>query len=235
MPLSFLIYSLYCQGFILAGAVTGCCLMRRNWQFRYKLLVILCCVTFAVELLALYFMMHGLKQSYIYNAWLPVETFTVTFVLLDRAVHAWARRVRSILLVIFPVGVVVSYILNPAFSVMNIYLTQAGLFTQLIASCVSLADILQDKDSLNRPLSARPGFWVAIGMLSSGSLFTIMVSIIQLLIKTKILWEFYMPFSYAANTCMYGGFIAAFITIKKQPHAPAADHVPALHSVPPGN
>jgi hypothetical protein len=76
--------------------------------------------------------------------------------------------------------------------------------------------MFQDKDTSNKPLSARPVFWMAIGMLSASSLFTVIISMIQALAKTKFIWALFIPFSYAANTCMYGGFIAAFTTLRRE-------------------
>jgi len=231
MPLSIIIYYAYCDGIILLSAVTGCCMMRRSWPFRYRLLVILCCATFGIEMFSVVCSLLGWARGYIYNSWLPLESFAVTYILLGGAVHTWARRLGHILLALFPAGVVLSYALHPVFSKMNVFADQSGVFMQLIASCACLIDMLQDKDMLDRPLTARPLFWVAIGMLGSCSFFAVILSLEQLFVRTSFSFDMYMPFSYVANTCMYGGFIAAFITLKKQPYAPAADNIPALHSV----
>jgi|GEM_PF-959146 len=233
MPISLIIYSIYCLTLILASAVTGCCLMRRSWPSRYKLLVIMCCATFLVETFSTYSMQHGFKPGYIYNTWLPLETSTILFILYSRAAHGWTRRLGRVLLGIYLAGVAVSYIFFPPFSEFNTQAVLTGLFMQLFASCASLADMMQDKDNEDR-LSVRPMFWMAIAILCSCTLFAVIFSTRGLLINAQFPfgYYFYMPFSYAANTCMYGGFIACFITLKKrQPDAPALDNFHAIHSV----
>ena len=230
MPISLIIYWIYCLTLVLACAVTACCMVRRNWQFVYKLLVIMCCATFVAETFSTYSLLHSWKPGYIYNVWIPLETSTILFVLCSHAAHGWTRRLGRVLLGIYFTGVAVSYILIPPFSEFNTQAVLVGLFTQLFASCASLIDMLQDKNDEDR-LSARPMFWIAIGILCSCTLFAVIFSTQKLLINTFPLgYYFYMPFSYAANTCMYGGFIAAFITLKKQqPDAPAPDNLPAVH------
>ena len=166
MPVSFFVYEIYCQGLILACAIVGCCLMRRNWPFRYKLLVIMSCATFAVEMSVLYLRLHPyFKRNSIYSVWLPLEAFTIVFILYRGATHTWVRSVCRILLMIFSAVVVISYILNP------------------VSSCC---------------------------------IFTFIISMKQLLIKAGFSDSIYMPFSYAANTFMYGGFIACFVTLRRE-------------------
>jgi len=235
MPLSMVIYYAYCDGIILASALIGCYMMRRSWPFRYRLLVILCCATSAIEISSFICSFLDLAKAYIYNIWLPLESFTVTYILLGGALMTWANRFGQILIALFSVGVVLSYALHPVFSRINVFADQSGVFMQLIASCVCLIDMLQDKEMLDRPLTTRPLFWVAIGMLGSCSFFMVILSLEQLFVKTIFRYDLYMPFSYVANTCMYGGFIAAFITLKKRPYAFSADNVPGIHPVPPGD
>ena len=83
-----------------------------------------------------------------------------------------------------------------------------------MAACACLIDMLQDKEMLDRPLTTRPLFWVAVGMLGSCSFFMVILSLEQLFVKTVFRYDFYMPFSYVANTFMYGGFIACFRTLR---------------------
>jgi hypothetical protein len=229
MPISIIIYYIYCDGIILLSAIMGCRMLRRNWQFRYRLLVILCCATFIIEMVSVVCSILDWTKGYVYNSWLPLESFTVTYILLGRAIHTWASRLGHILLALFSAGVVLSYALHPVFSKINVFADQSGVFMQLIASCACLIDMLQDKEMLERPLTARPLFWVAVGMLGSCSFFAVILSLEQLFVRTKFSLDIYMPFSYIANTCMYGGFIAAFITLKKQRLYGATDHrLPAL-------
>jgi hypothetical protein len=157
------------------------------------------------------------KPGYTYNTWLPLETSTILFILCSHAVHDWTRRLGRVLLGVYLAGVAVSYIFFPPFSQFNTQAVLIGLFMQLFASCASLADMLQDKDNEDR-LSGRPMFWMAIAILCSCTLFAVIFSTRGLLMSSKFPfgYYFYMPFSYAANTCMYGGFIACFITLRRQ-------------------
>jgi hypothetical protein len=212
MPIYFLIYLVYLQALYLSCALTGCFLLRRNWPLSYKLLVALSCVTLVVELVAMCWALWHINYTGLYNAWAYVEVGAIIYIQLREVVHAWAKRLLIFLLVLLSVTAVGLYLLLPAFPRLNGHFLLFFLFIQLIAACAVLVDILQGTSDSR--LSVQPAVWLATGMLFYSSIFLVLH-----------IWGFFLPneankyfgiFSSAANTCMYGGFIAAFITLRRR-------------------
>lgn len=213
MSVFFLIYCYYLLALYFTCALTGCFLVRRNWALSYKLLVALSCVTAVEETLATYSFFRHINYVGVYNAWAYVEAGTIIYIQLREVTHTWAKRLLILMLMLLSVATIALYLLMPAHPRLNGHFLLFFLFLQLIATCVALVDILQSTSDTR--LSARPAAWLATGMLFYSSIFLVLH-----------IWGFFLPreavryyyiFSYAANTCMYSGFIAAFITLRSHP------------------
>jgi hypothetical protein len=215
MPLYHLIYFVYLQGLYLTCALTGCFLVRRNWPLSCKLLVALSCVTLVVELVAMYCFFRRINYANLYNAWAYVEVGTIIYIQFRAAAHTWAKRLLILLLVTLTATTVAFYLLLPAFPRLSGHFLMFFLFLQLIATCAALVDILQDTS--DRRLSAQPAAWLATGMLFYSSIFLVLH--IWGFFFTNEANKYFYIFSFAANTCMYSGFIAAFNTLRSHPPA----------------
>jgi len=228
MPVYLLIYIVYLQGLYLSCASTGSFLVRRNWPLSYKLLVALSCVTVVVELVAMYCFLRHINHAGVYNAWAYVEVGTIVYIQLREAVHTWAKRLLILLLVVLTATTVALHLLLPAFPRLSGHFLMFFLFFQLIATCAALVDILQGTS--DRQLSAQPGLWLATGMLFYSSLFLVLH--IWGFFFTNEANKYFYIFSFAANTFMYGGFIAAFITLRSHPPIQPASSSPDSPSPP---
>jgi len=228
MPVYLLIYLVYLQGLYLSCALTACFLLRRNWPFSYKLLAVLSCVTLAVELVVMCCFFRRIDYFGIYNVWAYVEVGTIIYIQFRQAAHTWAKRLLILLLVVLTATTVALHLLLPAFPRLSGHFLMFFLFFQLIATCAALVDILQGTS--DRQLSAQPGLWLATGMLFYSSLFLVLH--IWGFFFTNEANKYFYIFSFVANTFMYGGFIAAFITLRSHPPIQPADSSPDSPSPP---
>jgi hypothetical protein len=213
MPLYYKIYFGYYGTLLLACALTGCLLVRKNWPFWSWLLVVLSCMTFLAEAIAFVFASFTrINHLGWYNAWIFLETMALLYILSREAVLPSMKRLHRGLLIALPLGTLFCYIGYPAFDRNNEYAMLLYLFLELAAVCAVLADTLRDES--DKPVSGKPIFWLAIGMLFYCSLFIVAFSVGKFL--DKLNYPYFIPFSYAANTFMYGGYIACFIALSRQ-------------------
>jgi hypothetical protein len=210
----YIAYAVYLLGLELGCGLTGFFLMRRSWKPWYRLLVVLCCVTFPVEVTGTWFQSHAIPNFGLYNIWGPLEAFTVIYILSREAVYAWTKRMTRILLIALPAGVLACFILGPGMLRGNKIADLVELFTELLAACAILVDMLQDVS--DRLLFTRPMFWMAVGILSYCCIFTVIASVEGLGVRGGIGFEYFMIFSVAANTFMYGGIIACFVMLRRE-------------------
>ncbi|HVW60894.1 MAG TPA: hypothetical protein VHC48_12680 [Puia sp.] len=211
MPLLFIFYLIYYGALLLTCAITGCRLIRRHWAFWARLLVILSCVTFLVEALIVFLDSRYIYRGTIYTFWLFLETACLLFILSHGTALPWGKRLFKVLLVALPPGAALCFILLPFVGGINIYAMLLYLFLELAAACTVLIDILTDVS--DKPMHSKPMFWLAAGMLFYCSIFIVIYSLGRFI---RILYyPYYIPFSIAANTFMYGGFIACFVTLRR--------------------
>ena len=212
MPTYFLIYGVYLLSLILGCALTGCLLVNKGWSPAYKLLVLLPAVTLVVEGTSTYLIYNRINGVWIYHVWLPLETATIVYFLTREAVHPAVRRLNTIFWASLPVAIATCFIIHPGFRRANVLIMTFYLFVNLVVSCAVLIDIL--KDGTDRSIFSRPVSWMAIGILFYSSIFIVVYSVGESL---QILgYPIYVPFSYAANTFMYGGCIACFVARSRE-------------------
>jgi len=210
----FMLYTVYALGTEWAAAIVGQRSKRAAWQDAYKWLVILCWVTVAVEMIDHCFLLLGVKHYIFYNIWGYFETGGIIFIQLRLLMNTWAKRLLTTMLILLTLGTIANYILGPPLNDLNPLFQLFTLFIQLITTCAALIDILVSTS--DKPLSAQPAFWLGAGMLFYCSIF-ILIYITKIFFKPSgpIYW-FFMVCSIIANTFMYGGFIACFITLRRQ-------------------
>lgn len=214
MKFLFYAYSCYGLGLETAAAAIGLASVRKTWTSWYQLLVIMCCATVVSESCTFYFLLRHAFFPALYNTWTPIEAFTIAYVLFRETTLQWSRRLLRILLILFPVGLIIYYLFFSDFTKSNMYTDVGGMLLQLIASCAVLVDLLQDMSGVS--LYARPKFWLAMGMLISTCIFTLILANRYFIIDKPMGLYYYMPFSFVANTCMYGGIIKCFLLLKKE-------------------
>ena len=199
--------NIYYYLLLLTCALTGSLLVRRNWALRFKLLMALSWATILAETLAgICFVRHINHLSW-YAPWEFLETLTLLYILSREAILPWVKRLHIVLMTVLPLGAVLYYVLTPAF----VYMMLFYLFLELLAAGAVLIDILTDVSDV--PMHSRPMFWLAAGMLFYCSLYIVIFSLGQLL--NTLPHDDFMPFGCLANTFMYGGFIACFVTMRR--------------------
>ena len=122
------------------------------------------------------------------------------------------KRLLVWLLLVLTVGTAVCYKLIPDFVNTNFSVMLFALFVQLIGTCVALADVLLSTS--DKPLSDRPAFWLAAGMLFYCCIF--ITGHIMAVFLGQYVGPYYSFFVIVANILMYGGFIACFATLRRQ-------------------
>jgi hypothetical protein len=219
-----------------AAAIVGQRCKRTTWQDAYKWLVILCWVTVVVETTGNTLTLLRIKHNIFYNVWGYLETGGIIFIQLRLLMHTWAKRLLIAMLIVLTAGTGINYIWGPSIYELNLPFQLFTLFIQLIATCAALIDFLGGNTS-DKPLSAQPAFWLNAGMLFYCSVF-ILVYIAGIFFTSSDRHQFgyyFLACIIIANIFMYGGFIACFITLKRQSYEPAAGNVPDLHRVSPGD
>jgi len=208
-------YGIYVLATETAAAAVGLATVRKTWPSWYRLLVIMCCATLVSESYAAYLHMHLLYRpsTILYNFYLPIEALIIVYVLLREATLTWNRRLLTALLVVLPVALIIDYSSSPDIAKPHLYADIGCLLAELIASCTILIDTLQDTSG--RSLHASPKFWLAMGILVSSCSFTVISAARHFMPGNPKIMDYYMPFSFVANTCMYGGIIKCFLLLKK--------------------
>lgn len=199
---------IYYHILLLVCALTGSILLRRSWAFWARLLVVLTWVTQVAEILAFFAMIRRVDINICYSLWIFLETLTLLYVLSRGTSLPWVKRLHIILMAVLPMGMVLYFILMPAFAYLGLFF----LFLELMAAGAVLIDILADVSDV--PMQSKPIFWLATGMLFYCSLYIVVFSLGQLL--NTLPHDDFMPFGCLANTFMYGGFIACFVTLRRQ-------------------
>jgi len=208
----FLIYCVGLTGLEWAAAIIGSRYRRRSWAPAYQLLVVLSWVTVVVEMIGFSLFILHIPSYWMYNVWAIVETGTIFYIQFLTAVNGWAKRALMGLLLILPVGSVICYIVWPVYVKENMPLMLFTLFVQLIGTCAVLIDILQNMS--DKLLSEQPAFWLNTGILFYVCIFTL--DHILGIYSAESASRYFVFFSLAANTFMYGGFIACFRTLRRQ-------------------
>lgn len=85
------------------------------------------------------------------------------------------------------------------------------LFTNLVAACSYLIDLLLNKADI--PLIRYPFFWMASGELIFCCVYAMIPPLLHYYMK--ISYAYFMVYSLVANTFMYGGFIACFLCFRR--------------------
>lgn len=214
-------YMLYLLIIEWGSAITGQRAKKATWLPAYKWLVILCWATALMETSIPFLEVLKLPWRGVYSVWAYIETGWIICIQRSLVVHRWAKRSCLIVLIVLTVVSAVTYIWGPPVNALNVPFQLFTLFIQLIATCVALADILGNVS--DRTLSSQPAFWLAAGMLFYSSIFAI-VHIVELYFDATIVTFFYAAFSTVANTCMYGGFIACFITLRRADRQKSPDN-----------
>jgi hypothetical protein len=223
----FLLYLLYVVAIEWTAAIVGQRCKRAVWQDAYKWLVVFCWVTAIFETTCDGCYMLGIGYNGAYNVWAYFETGGIIYIQLRLLMHRWAKRLLTVMFIMLTAGAAINYIWGPPLAESNIPLLLFTLFIQMIAACAALIDILVSAS--DKSLSAQPAFWLNAGMVFYGSIF-ILTYVAQLFSRSiKDFGWYFIACSLVANTCMYGGFIAAFITLKKQPYVP--ENIPAVRDV----
>ncbi|MDO6430167.1 hypothetical protein Q4E93_06200 [Flavitalea sp. BT771] len=230
----YLVYTVYCLGFEWAAAIVGQRCKRAAWQDAYKWLVILCWVTVVVEMTDHCFILLRVQHHIFYNIWGYFETGGIIFIQRRLLKQQWTKHLLTAMLILLTIGTAANYVWGPPLNDLNPPFQLFTLFIQLIGTCAALIDILGDKTTAV-PLSAQPAFWMNAGMLFYCSVFVLNYIFLLFFRSPGPIGWFFLVCSLIANTFMYGGFIACFLTLKKQPYGPTAGSVPDLHSVPSGN
>jgi hypothetical protein len=210
----FIIYNLYILGIEWGAAIVGQRYKRPAWPRSYKWLVVLCWVTGVVETASLGALLMRVQFSVVHNIWGYVETGTIVFIQLRELTHAVTRRLQWIILVVLTVGTGIYFIRGPLLSGMNLSFLLFTLFIQLIAACIVIIDILISTS--DRPPFVQPAFWLAIGMLFFSAIFSVIYIMEKFIIGEVRVVPYFLAFSTVANTFMYGGIIACFITLRRE-------------------
>jgi hypothetical protein len=156
----------------------------------------------------------GIRYTSAYNVWAYFETGGIICIQLRLLTHRWAKRLLTAMFIILTVGAAINYVWGPPLAGSNMPFLLFTIFIQMIATSVALIDVLGNTS--DKPLSAQPAFWLNAGMLFYGSVF-ILIYIAQLFSRSfKHFGWYFIACSMIANTFMYGGFIACFITLRRQ-------------------
>ena len=207
-----LTYLFYVLGIEWAAAIVGWRFVRKSWAAGYKWLVALTSCTVVVETAWMACLILKVRNVPVYNIWALVETGLILYIQYLLAVKKWPRRSIVLLLVVLVTGTAIFFTKWPMTGKTNIMYYLFNMFVQLIGICVALIDIVQG--SMEKLLSKHPAFWLNIGLLFYCSIF--IVGHIWGLYSDNELDNYFIWFSFAANTFMYFGIIACFRTLRKE-------------------
>lgn len=211
MNYAFYLSELYYEALLITCFFTGCLFLRKSFPLEYKLLVVLSGLTLLVESAVMYFLIFKTAKPWIYDFFGPVECGFIVYILYRVSLSRVIKRLNIFLLVLLPVGVGICHMLPPLLPWVNEPAIFYCLFTNLVAACSYLIDLLLNKADI--PLIRYPFFWMASGEL----IFCCVYAMIPPLLNyyMKISYTYFMVYSLVANTFMYGGFIACFYCFRR--------------------
>src|SRR5258708_2383265 len=229
MPLFYIVFLFYYETLLLSCLLIGCLLVRKSWRREHKLLVILSGMTLLVETEVTLFIVHRIFNRWLYTFFAPVECGFIIYILYRASVHPAIKRLSAILLGVLPISIGIAYCLHPAFYRFNDIAGLFYLFSELLAACSFLVDVLLNKS--DTPPGRQPLFWLACGMLFYCSIYTLINAVSDHIVKFS--YQFYLLYSIVANTFMYTGFIACFICLHRARRgssvtSPAEPHCPSV-------
>jgi len=211
MPLYFILSLVYFTVLLLSCLLTGWLLVRKSWPLEYKLLVVLCSLTFLVEMSADLLVIHRIYHFWLYNLFAPVECGFILYIFYRGSTDPAVKRLNVLLLACLPPGIAVTYFLHPVFFRLNEPAALLYLFWELIGACAVVIGILLNKS--DSPLGHQPLFWMACGILFYCCIFTLIHAVMN--VMPKIQNQYFTLYSFFANTFMYSGFIASFCSLRR--------------------
>lgn len=201
----------YYELLLMACVFIGCLFLRRSFPLEYKLMVILSGLTLLVESMVVYFFFSHAHKPWIYNFFGPVECAFIVYIFYRASTHQAVRRLHVFLLFLLPVGIGISYWMYSDLFRINDKVILYCIFTNLIAACSYLADILLNKTDV--PMVRYPFFWMAAGMLLFCCSYVMVPALLNYLRIIPVGYS--MLYSLLANTFMYSGFIACFVCFRR--------------------
>jgi hypothetical protein len=122
------------------------------------------------------------------------------------------KRLNKILLLMFPAGVALSFMLHPVLFTTNDPVNLLCYLFEFIAACSILIDGLLNK--WNIPLTRQPLMWLAAGVL----FFSCTYALLQIMLNYVLnnIAEYFTLYAFIANTAEYGGFIGCFICLRRE-------------------
>ena len=216
MPLYFIIEAIYLSILLLICFLSGCLLVRKGWPLEYKLLVVLCSLTFFVEESALFLFFRWIPHDWIYNLFTPLECGFILYIFYRGSTNPSVKRVNAILLACLPPGIAAFFFLHPVFFIFNESALLFYLFSELIGACAVLIGILLNQSDTS--LGHQPLFWMACGILFYSCIFTVLHAYLNAMPKNVIpknSFLYYTIYSFIANNFMYIGFIACFFSMRR--------------------
>jgi len=168
-------------------------------------------LTFLVETVMTAWVISYKSRPWLYSYFGPVESGFIVYIFYRAAMVPLIKRMNTILLIILPIGIGISFYLTPD----SVRLMQAivlfCLFINLIAACLFLADVLLHKADI--PLARHPFFWMASGILIFCWIYGVLTPLLSHF--TKLRSVYFLLDMLVANLFMYSGFIACFICFRR--------------------
>jgi magnesium-transporting ATPase (P-type) len=107
------------------------------------------------------------------------------------------------------IATLITYIIQPDFTVYNSYARTIYLVLWIVACGLFFIDVMLNDNRVS--LVKQPGFWLATGILFFSVIFIILISLYQIFTTLPNYKIFFRYFIIVANTFMYVGFAGAFI------------------------
>ena len=185
--------------------------LKRSSPFPYHVLAWMTLASLPVDIISVVLAYRYHNNHWLYNLWNPLECLYVLLVFYSAAIHAVARRINKILLCLLPVGIIITFSVQPHFFQSNIYGMQFYFFCELISTCVFLIDGLvrsEDHTIFRHPLS-----WTAVGI----ALHCIVSLLCYGMWKYMLQWPmgYYIGAMFVANGLFYMGTMVTFVRLRK--------------------
>jgi len=203
----------YHHYFELAALLTGLVTFNKHWPASAKVLLVLAGVTFGVELYAQYLWSSKHQQNhFIYNLFLPFQCMAILFAFSRLLMNHTLLLVNKLLVALFFIGVIVSYIYYPTFHTLNHFASTLYLLLMIIASGSFFIDIAINDAAM--PLLKQPVFWLATGVLVFCVTFIIRMAFWTYLETLPNINTILFVTNVICNLFFYGGLIGFFLCLR---------------------
>ena len=184
--------------------------MKKDWKPQFRIILVLTFISLLIELTGRYInFFYRESNHWLYNIYIPIQGFLGLLIFSKFTTILKVKSIIKRLMIFFIVSHFLSYYFHQEFFTLNNYAIILSLVCNCIAASLFYYDVMAN--DVQTQLLKQPGFWFATGVFFMSVIFICRFAFWNIIISYAGYKTIFPYIINAANTFLYGGFIATFI------------------------